>query len=53
VQNLYTLTKYKGYDPEVGAYVGQNVSPTDQLIGVDAGRYPLTRVYTVNVGIDF
>lgn len=53
VQNLFTWTKYKGFDPEVGAYVGNNVSASDQLIGVDYGRYPLTRMYTVNVGIDF
>jgi len=53
IQNLFTWTKYKGFDPEVGAYVGNNVSASDQLIGVDYGRYPLTRMYTVNVGIDF
>lgn len=53
VQNLATITKYKGFDPEVGSHVGQNVSPSDQLIGVDAGRYPLTRIYTFNIGIDF
>ena len=53
VQNVFTWTKYKGFDPEVGAYVGNNVTASDQLIGVDYGRYPLTRMYTVNVGIDF
>ena len=25
-QNIFTLTDYKGYDPEVGAYVGQGSS---------------------------
>ncbi len=25
-QNLYTLTHYKGYDPEIGAYVGTGAS---------------------------
>lgn len=53
VQNAFTFTKYKGYDPEVGAYVGNNVSASDQLIGVDYGRYPLTRMYTISLGIDF
>jgi hypothetical protein len=52
-QNLLTFTKYKGFDPEVGAYVGQNVGSGDQLQGVDAGRYPLTRTYTLNIGVDF
>ncbi len=53
VQNAFTFTKYKGYDPEVGAYVGNNVSASDQLIGVDYGRYPLTRMYTFSLGLDF
>jgi TonB-linked SusC/RagA family outer membrane protein len=53
VQNLATFTKYKGYDPEVGAYVGQNVGAGDQLVGVDAGRYPLTRLYTFSIQVDF
>ena len=53
VQNLATFTKYKGYDPEVGAYIGDEVQVSNQLIGVDPGRYPLTRVYTFSLGIDF
>ncbi|MDO1447077.1 TonB-dependent receptor [Rhodocytophaga aerolata] len=53
IQNLATFTKYKGMDPEVGAYVGNNVSATTQSIGLDYGRYPLTRMYTFNIGIDF
>jgi TonB-dependent starch-binding outer membrane protein SusC len=46
VQNLYTFTKYKGYDPEVGTYNGS-------LVGVDYGRYPSTRMYTVNLQVNF
>ncbi|AGA79964.1 SusC/RagA family TonB-linked outer membrane protein [Echinicola vietnamensis] len=53
VQNLATWTKYKGYDPEVGAYVGNNVDAANQLIGVDYGRYPSTRMYNFSLGIDF
>lgn len=53
VQNLATFTKYKGYDPEVGAYVGRDAQVSNQLYGVDPGRYPLTRVYTFSVGLDF
>lgn len=53
VQNAFTFTKYTGFDPEVGAYVGNNVSADNQLIGVDYGRYPLTRMYTVSLGLDF
>ncbi|PRY10727.1 TonB-linked SusC/RagA family outer membrane protein [Pontibacter ummariensis] len=52
-QNVYTLTGYSGYDPEVGSYVGANASAGNAAIGVDYGRYPLTPVYSFNVGIDF
>jgi hypothetical protein len=55
-QNLFTVTNYKGYDPEVGAYVGPSYNGdtlTSTLVGVDYGRYPLTRVYSFNVAIDF
>jgi TonB-linked SusC/RagA family outer membrane protein len=52
VQNAFTLTKYKGYDPEVGAFVGSGSNPGSSVIGVDYGRYPLTRMYTLSVGID-
>ncbi|WP_242916490.1 SusC/RagA family TonB-linked outer membrane protein [Pontibacter liquoris] len=53
VQNLATFTKYKGMDPEVGAYVGKEAQANSQSIGVDFGRYPITRMYTVSVGVDF
>jgi TonB-linked SusC/RagA family outer membrane protein len=52
-QNLATLTGYSGYDPEVGSYVGANASAGNASIGVDYGRYPLTPVYSLNIGIDF
>lgn len=48
IQNLYTFTKYSGYDPEVGAY-NQNAL----LLGVDNGRYPSPRTFTVGMNIDF
>ncbi len=52
-QNIFTLTDYTGYDPEIGSYVGPNASTANAAVGVDYGRYPLTPVYSVNVGIDF
>ena len=52
-QNLLTFTKYSGYDPEVGASVGANVYATNQAIGLDYGRYPLTPIYTISVGVNF
>ncbi len=48
VQNLYTFTNYSGYDPEIGAY---NQNP--MLMGVDNGRYPLPRTFTMGINIGF
>ncbi len=52
-QNLATFTKYKGFDPEVGSYVGRDASASNQAIGLDYGRYPLTAIYTFNLGVNF
>ncbi|MEO5996664.1 MAG: TonB-dependent receptor [Chitinophagaceae bacterium] len=53
VQNAFTFTKYSGFDPEVGSYVGGNVSATTQSIGLDFGRYPITPVYIFAVNVNF
>lgn len=52
-QNLFTLTRYKGYDPEIGAYVGTGSSGANQAIGIDFGRYPLTPMYTATINVNF
>ncbi|QCR23506.1 TonB-dependent receptor [Pontibacter sp. SGAir0037] len=52
-QNVATITGYSGFDPEVGSHVGGLENPNSAAIGVDYGRYPLTPVYSVNIGIDF
>jgi len=52
-QNVWTITGYSGYDPEVGSYVGPNASTANAAVGVDYGRYPATPVYSFNVGIEF
>ena len=53
VQNIYTWTKYKGYDPEIGAYVGQGAQSNNQAIGIDFGRYPITPMYTASINVNF
>ena len=40
-QNLFTLTRYSGFDPEVGAG------------GVDLGTYPVTRTVSLGLNIQF
>lgn len=52
-QNILTITGYKGYDPEVGSYVGRDAGAGNQAIGLDFGRYPLTPIYTFNLGVNF
>jgi hypothetical protein len=52
-QNLLTLTHYTGYDPEVGSYIGTGSAANNQAIGIDFGRYPLTRMYNVAVSVNF
>jgi len=48
IQNLYTFTKYSGYDPEIGSF---NQNPL--LKGIDAGRYPSPRTFTFGVNVEF
>jgi TonB-dependent starch-binding outer membrane protein SusC len=52
-QNVFTLTHYKGYDPEIGAYVGTGASGGNQAIGIDFGRYPLTPMYSATLNVNF
>ncbi|MDR0505434.1 MAG: TonB-dependent receptor [Dysgonamonadaceae bacterium] len=49
LQNLYTFTKYRGYDPEVGI----SYSSGQRLNGIDSGRYPSPRIYTFGLNISF
>ncbi len=44
--NLFTITDYSGYDPEVNAF-GQNAL----LLGIDYGGYPLSRSFIAGVQI--
>ena len=48
-QNVFTITKYTGYDPEVGMYNYGGVN----VVGMDEGRYPPSRSYTLSVSLDF
>ena len=48
VQNLYTFTKYSGYDPEVGAFNQNSLQ-----MNVENGRYPLPRTFTLGVNAEF
>ena len=46
--NLFTITNYSGYDPEVAAFPGN-----DATIGVDLSAYPPAKTYTVGIELSF
>lgn len=48
INNLYTFTKYSGYDPEINSY-GDNPA----LFGVDLGGYPNSRTFQFSVRCNF
>ncbi len=45
-QNLFTITSYKGLDPEIGIQGG---NPTQN--GIDNGAYPSSRFYTIGLDV--
>ncbi|WP_276502233.1 SusC/RagA family TonB-linked outer membrane protein [Terrimonas pollutisoli] len=47
-QNLFTITKYDGLDPEIGIQGGNPI-----FNGVDNGVYPSSRFYTVGLNVTF
>jgi TonB-dependent starch-binding outer membrane protein SusC len=52
VQNLYTLTRYDGMDPEIG--YGFNNGATDQFSsGIDLGYYPSPRTILLGINLKF
>ena len=54
VQNLYTLTKYKGWDPEVNyTGTGRDAQNTNIIQGYDFYTAPQARTYTLGVNLSF
>ncbi|WP_439558133.1 SusC/RagA family TonB-linked outer membrane protein, partial [Dyadobacter sp.] len=47
-QNLFTLTKYTGYDPEVNRYGSSSLSQ-----GIDYGGYPASKTILVGLNLTF
>ena len=45
--NLLTLTKYNGFDPEVGRMIGTENNNLN--MGVDHGNYPQARSFTFGI----
>lgn len=47
-QNLFCVTKYSGYDPEVNSASSNPMTP-----GLDWGAYPKSRVFTFGIDLQF
>ncbi|WP_407429940.1 SusC/RagA family TonB-linked outer membrane protein [Arcticibacter sp.] len=47
-QNVYTFTKYSGYDPEIGSFNKSVLTPN-----VDNGHYPTPRTFTIGANVQF
>jgi len=47
-QNLFTITKYKGFDPEADTQ-----GNTDIAAGIDLGAYPNPRSFTIGINANF
>lgn len=51
-QNLFTITNYKGFDPEVNAF-NTNTGENSTVLGVDYGTYPQSRAFILGVNVRF
>jgi len=50
-QNLFTITKYQGMDPEIN--LRNYTAGNDRQIGVDGGSYPVARQFVMGVNLSF
>ncbi|QNL49281.1 TonB-dependent receptor [Olivibacter sp. SDN3] len=48
-QNLWTITDYSWYDPEVSTRTGQSAT----TLGIDQSSYPVAKTYTVGLQANF
>jgi TonB-linked SusC/RagA family outer membrane protein len=52
-QNLFTITKYKGLNPELGYADGNRSSGQYTQVNVDYAQYPLARTFTLGATLSF
>ena len=55
--NLFTITKYKGLDPELQSTSSNNGGTINDIssagFGIDQGNYPHTAGYLIGVNLNF
>ncbi len=49
-ENLFTITNYTGFDPEIGS---TTIAGRDNVQGVDRGYYPQAKSYMLGVNLQF
>ncbi|PSR54948.1 hypothetical protein AHMF7605_16270 [Adhaeribacter arboris] len=52
-QNLFTITKYTGADPDISIVGDNNSTTNDQFMGVDQANYPNSRQFIIGVNLGF
>jgi len=52
--NLFTVTKYKGIDPELPSQPDSNGNiPVTNLFGIDQATYPHTAAFLFGINVNF
>lgn len=52
MENLFTLTKYSGYTPDLGESSSTGVSYNVFSRGIDQGRYPVPRTFSFGIQVN-
>lgn len=53
IENLFTITHYSGFDPDLGNAYGNELGSNVNEIGVDRGQFPQPRTFILGVNINF
>lgn len=53
VKNAFTFTDYSGYDPEISQQSDDSSSSNILETGIDRGRYPQPRIWSMGININF
>lgn len=52
-ENLFTFTKYHGFDPEISSGSNSSLGGSSTSLGIDRGVYPQARVFTIGANLSF
>ncbi|RDC61783.1 SusC/RagA family TonB-linked outer membrane protein [Adhaeribacter pallidiroseus] len=52
-QNLFTITKYTGADPDISIVGDNNATDNDRFMGVDQANYPNSRQFIIGINLGF